>query len=325
VKTIFLKRHIQKRAWRERSQAGQASIEMVLMLVIGMLIALGMVYRFNVAFKKYTIDMYGTYYRCLLEAGELPGVGAVCGDKKSRFDMANGKDLVTSAPGSAGGGGGGGSGGSGGSGSGGSGNGSGSGKDGKKGSQAGGSGGSGGGSGSGDSGGDGSAESVGGSGRGSGGGSTSVVGRLRNLGKKTRSTAVGRAGGSDKDGGEKGSGAPQISAVSNRSSSDPLKAPRTTMNFQMDGEQYQRTESAVVTPTTATASSTKAAEKGDALRPRKTAENTDRKPAAKALEDKGGSFEFGRIFRMFIIFGIIVAIVVFLGGQVLQISKSGEK
>lgn len=292
------------------------------MLVIGMLIALGMIYRFNTAFKKYTIDMYGTYYRCLLEAGELPGVGAVCGDKKTRFEMAAGKDLVKSDPGSAGGGDGGSSGGSGGTGKGSSGSDS-SGKKGSKGSQAGSSGGSGGG-GSGDSGGNGSAESVGGSGRTSGGGSGSVVGRLRNLGK-ARSTAVGRTGGNDKEGGDKGSGIPQISAAGNRSSSDGLKAPRTKMNFQMDGEQYRRAESAAVTPTTASASSVKAGEKGDALRPRKTAENTDRKPASKLNEDKGGGLEFGRLFRMFIIFGIIVGIVVFLGGQVLQISKSGEK
>jgi hypothetical protein len=239
--------------------------------------------------------------------------------------MANGKDLVKSDPGSAGTGGGG-TGGSGTGGSGGSGgSGSGSGKGGSKGSQAGSSGDGGSGGSGGDSGGGGSSESVGGSGRTSGGGSGSVVGRLRNLGK-ARSTAVGRVGGNDKEGGEKGSGAPQISAAGSRSSSDGLKAPRTKMNFQMDGEQYQRSESAAVTPTTASASTvSKTGENGDALRPRKAAENTDRKPASKLNEDKGGGLEFGRLFRMFIIFGIIVGIVVFLGGQVLQISKSGEK
>ncbi len=298
------------------------------MLVVGMLIALGLVYRFNTAFRKYTIDMYGTYYRCLLEAGELPGVGAVCSDKKSRFDMANGTTLVTNTPGSAGTGGpGGGGSGGGGSGSGGSGGGgSGGGGGGSGGNQAGG-GRGGAGSGSSDGGGsgsNGSDETVGGSSQGSGGGSGSVVGRLRNLGR-ARSTAVGTTGTSDKEAGDKASGAPPISAAGSRASGDGLKAVRTKMDFQMDGQQYSRAETAMVTATTASASSAKPAEKGDALRPRKAVENTDRKPAGKQLEDKGGGLEFGKLFRMFIIIGIIIAIVVFLGGQVLQISKSGEK
>lgn len=297
------------------SDSGQASLEMVLLLVIGMLVALGTIYRFNTAFKKYTTDMYGTYYRCLLETGELPGVASVCGDRKARFEIANGRELVRNVPGSAGTGGdsgsGGGGGGSGGSGSGGGQN------SGSSGNQA--SGGS-----SGSNGGRGS-ESVGGSSRASGGGSGSVVGRLRNLGRQ-RSTAVGQAG----DDGSAGDSASMSDSTTggnygSRATTNQLRRPQTKMNFKMDDSSVEREEKAKVTSVTASKTGAKAGERGDSLRPRKTVENTDRKPAANLDEGKGGGLEFGRLFRIFLIIVIIVAIAVFLGGQVLQISKSSEQ
>lgn len=291
---------------------------MVLILVIGMMIALGLVYRFNTAFKKYTIDMYGTYYRCLLETGELPGVGSVCKDKKMRYEIAGGSSLVGS--GASGGGTTGGS--SPNTNSGGGGSGSGSGK-------GGGSSGKTSGSGSGDGSGGGSTadsgpEAVGnGSSSKSGGRGASVIGRLRGMQNKKASTAVGTTG-ADKEAGA--GGLPPVLAVGRaRGSDDNLRGARTKMNFEMEGSGFARSETAGVTPTTATAKAPgKKGESGDSLRPRKAVEK-GRAVAGKLDVDKGGGLEFGKLFRLFLIFGIVIAIVVFLGGQVLQISKGGEK
>lgn len=311
---------------KPQSQRGQATVEIILVLMVTVLIALGLIYRFNTAFKKYTTDMYGSYYRCLLETGELPGTGSVCGDKQARFNIANGRDLLRDGSGGSGGGsssGGGGDGSGSDSGGGGNGKGSNGGKGGgSSGGQAGQDSGSEDGGGGGSSGGGGS-ETVGGRGRTSGGGTGSVIGRLRDM-QKPRSTAVGKA--SDAGGGdvahEEGS---SISVGSlSRAQAEGLRRVQTKMEFKMDGAEYRREETAAVAPATA-APSKKKVQAGDSLRPRKAVEVTDRKVASTTMEDKGRGFEFGRIFRLFIIFGLIVAIVIFLGGQMLQISKSGEK
>lgn len=327
-------------------QSGQATLETVLVLAVTLLIVLGLLYRFNTAFKKYTVDLYGSYYRCLLETGELPGVGSVCKDKQTRFDIASGRELrkagpstynpnsgrtdnssIGSGPGSGSGSGSSGPGGSGpgsggpGSGSGGSGPGSGSGKSGTSGSTAGSGEGSGDGSGSGDNG----SETVGGSSSSSGGGRGSVVARLRNSGR-SRSTSMGSA--TAAAGAGEGEEKPEpltaySSSSSSRSGDDALRRAKTKMDFKMDGSEYQRAETAAVSPVAAS-STNKKDKDTDSLRPRKVAESADRKPTASHKEGESGGMDFGRIFRMFLIFGIIVGIVIFLGGQVLQISKSGE-
>lgn len=312
---------------KSHNQKGQATIEVILLALIAIIVILGMIYRFNTAFRQYTVDLYGTYYRCLLETGELPGVQSVCRDRNARFNIANGSTLLTSADGGGGGGSGGSGGGSGSGGSGGSGGGSGS---GGSGGSSGGSGGGGSGSGSGGSGSSGGSDNGGeavGGGQ-SGGGRGSTIGRLRRSGRQ-RSTSVGSAADhapEDADAAARaGEGGLIVDATGARAGGeDPLRRGRTKMDFKMDGGEYQREETKASVPMTAAAPVKRSSEQGSALRPRKAVENTDRKPAQN-LEDKGGSLEFGRLFRMFLMFGIIVAIVVFLGGQVLQISKSGER
>lgn len=326
---------------RNISERGQASLEMIMLLIIGVIVILGLVYRFNTAFKKYTIEMYGTYYRCLLETGELPGTGSVCRDRDARFDIANGRALVadgdtrtggtddgsggSGGSGSGGSGSGGsGSGGSGGSGSGGSGKGgSGKGGSGGSGNQAGSGGGSGGSGGSGDSGG--GSEAVGGSRR--NGGRGSVVAKLRNAGR-SRSTSVGSASDLSKEDADQAAAGENgliVDATGAKYSRDSLRSAKTKMAFSMEGDQYQREETKAVAPIAATATKKAADRGGDSLRPRKAVEKGDRAPAKKRDEDNGGGLEFGKLFRLFLIIGIIVAIAVFLGGQVLQISKSGER
>lgn len=318
---------INKSFYERLGERGQATIEVVLLALIAVIIILGLIYRFNTAFRQYTIDLYGTYYRCLLETGELPGSGSICKDKKTRFDIAKGTALLRDGDGSGGGGGG-----SDGDGSGGGGN---SGSSGGKGGSGGSSGNSAnnsdgagsdssGGNSSGSSGGSGTETSGGGSGS---GGSRSVIGRLRNAGRK-RSTAVGNA--SDLDGGSRNdmseSGGLIVDPTgASAAGADRLRQRQTKMDFSMEGDAYQRDETKASAPMTAVAAPKKASERGGALRPRKAVENTDRKPASGNVEDKGGSLEFGKLFRLFLIFAIIVGIVVFLGGQALQISKGGER
>ncbi|MCB0377138.1 MAG: hypothetical protein KDD33_01470 [Bdellovibrionales bacterium] len=52
---------------------------------------------------------------------------------------------------------------------------------------------------------------------------------------------------------------------------------------------------------------------------------TPPKPPSAPDIDVGGGFTFGKIVKFLIIIGIIVAIVVFLGGQIVQIRKSWQK
>lgn len=319
---------------KSHNQKGQATIEVILLGLVAVIVILGLVYRFNTAFRKYTVDLYGTYYRCLLETGELPGTRSVCRDRETRFNIANGSMLVRdgSSDPSGGGGGSGGSGsGSDGSGSGGGGSGSGSGGSSGRnnaGSGSSGSGGSGSGSAGGGSAGDGGGSETVGGGQ-SGGGRASAVSRLQRA-VRQRSTSVGNAADvapEDADAAARASeGGLIVDSTGARASvDDPLRRGRTKMDFKMEGDEYQREETKTSVPLSAAApTSKKDSERGSTLRPRKAVENTDRTPA-KAMEDRGGGLEFGRLFRMFLIFGIIAGIVVFLGGQVLQISKSGER
>jgi hypothetical protein len=154
-----------------------------------------------------------------------------------------------------------------------------------------------------------------------------VINRLRNAQRGGGTTAVGSA--QDLSHEELamagGDGGLRVDAVSSRQGEDSLRRPTTKMDFALDGEQYQRAETARSAPVSARAAQQKAGERGDALRPRKAQENMTRAPAKEGMKDTGGGLEFGKLFRILLMIGIIVAIVVFLGGQVLQISKSGDR
>jgi hypothetical protein len=64
-------------------------------------------------------------------------------------------------------------------------------------------------------------------------------------------------------------------------------------------------------------------QKNDSLRAKKAIVQETRKPASKEDEDK--EWTVGGFMRWIIIIAIIVALVVFIGGQALQISKGGEE
>lgn len=309
--------NLTKKIYLRIGERGQATIEVILLAFIAVVVILGLIYRFNTAFKKYTTDLYGSYYRCLLETGELPGTGSVCKDRAARFEIANGREKLKWSPTDDASGGGGSSGGNG-SGSGGSGG------KGSSGSKSGSGNETGGGSNtasSGSSGGD--SVSAGGS---AGGRGQSVVGRLRQISKRNGSTAVGGAEQlSDDEKNLAGGTGDSLRAdyAGARGNGDSLRSARTKMDFAMGGDEVQK-EMRVASAPVSGPISKRADRNGDALRPRKAVENTDRKPAQASMKEDSSGMDFGKMFRIFMIVAIIVAIVIFLGGQILQISKSSE-
>jgi hypothetical protein len=95
--------------------SGQAVIEYLLLLVILLSVLGGITYQFSDAFRRFSANFFGNYVTCLLEAGELPGNGGICGQNYKPFSLADGKPLIEggSGPGGVGGSGSGGSGGNG--------------------------------------------------------------------------------------------------------------------------------------------------------------------------------------------------------------------
>ncbi|MGE0529333.1 MAG: hypothetical protein AB7G93_19640 [Bdellovibrionales bacterium] len=63
-----------------RSERGQGIIEYVLILVVVVGIILGGLYQLNSAFKVWAQSYFGDYIACLLETGELPTISASPGD-----------------------------------------------------------------------------------------------------------------------------------------------------------------------------------------------------------------------------------------------------
>lgn len=57
------------------NEAGQALIEYILILVITVSIILGVMYQFSEGFKTFVNQYFGDYIACLLETGELPSLG----------------------------------------------------------------------------------------------------------------------------------------------------------------------------------------------------------------------------------------------------------
>lgn len=81
-------------------QAGQAVVEYILVMLIIIAVIAGVIYQFNDSFRIYAKNYFGDYLACLLETGELPSLGAadgsqgVCGALFQKFDPASGKPLT---------------------------------------------------------------------------------------------------------------------------------------------------------------------------------------------------------------------------------------
>lgn len=87
--------------FNQASQKGQAVTEYLLILVIVTGIALGVIYQFSDAMKKYVNSYFGDYLACLLETGELPTLGGTtgptaegCNASFEPFSLAKGRPLI---------------------------------------------------------------------------------------------------------------------------------------------------------------------------------------------------------------------------------------
>lgn len=61
-------------------QSGQAVIEYILVIIVIVAIATGVLYQFNSSFARWATSYFGSYFACLLETGELPGISGSGGD-----------------------------------------------------------------------------------------------------------------------------------------------------------------------------------------------------------------------------------------------------
>lgn len=63
-----------------RDEKGQAVIEYILVLVVAIAIIFGGLYQLNTAFQGWATNYFGDYLSCLLETGELPSISGTGGD-----------------------------------------------------------------------------------------------------------------------------------------------------------------------------------------------------------------------------------------------------
>ena len=279
---------------RSGPESGVAILEYILILVIIVVIALSLLYQFNHTFKTYAGMLFDGYYRCLMETGELPGTGTQCSAEFGNFDMKSGKKLVSENAGFGP---------------------MGSGADGANGSDANKK--------------DGSKDAAGKGGEKTG----------RNRGGRNASTGVGSMGRSGRfKSAPMGKLATTSGEVASQASESPgqnmtpvrsvgyvnqrRRARALSMSYFVSGdtEEKKRTEARPASASVAVGNNDQAA-----LRPSKRPYTPPRAPAEAGDTDAGGGFTFGKLIRTLIIVALIMAIVVFFGGQLLQISKSGEK
>lgn len=79
------------------SQSGQAAVEYILLIIIVMAVMFGAVYQISTAFQSFAKGYFGDYLTCLLEAGELPSLGdgtGLCSGSYAPFSLANGRPYI---------------------------------------------------------------------------------------------------------------------------------------------------------------------------------------------------------------------------------------
>ncbi len=82
-------------------EQGQAVLEYILVLIVVVSIVLGVLYQFNDAFRNFLQSYFGDYLTCLLETGELPALGGegypnqgICSAGFKNFNVASGRSIV---------------------------------------------------------------------------------------------------------------------------------------------------------------------------------------------------------------------------------------
>jgi hypothetical protein len=293
---------------RMNRQSGQAIIEYLLVLVVVIGLILGLGYKFNSAFRAYVDSFFGKYVSCLLETGELPALGSgVQGYCSQNFNAQFDPNAGSPLPGA----------GEAGGSSGGSNGGSVRPNSPQAQSQSSPSPGGGGQSAAPTSDG-GGVRGTDGINSGGGGGGPQSAGSLFNRSGRATRTAVGEVGGEE---GVKytGSIAPlNRGRTVGEVAGENGRMDRMTLDRRFFSEQdFQEKRS------TSTNEAAPSAEGGEGLRPKKTQYEVKRSTAVAGEHEEG--FSIGKLLRFLLIFVIIGTLVLLIGGQVLQISKSGEK
>lgn len=270
-----------------RDEKGQAVVEYVLVLVVAVSIILGGIYQLNSAFKTWANNYFGNYLACLLETGELPTISGTGGDSGLCNQFFKPFTLADGRPLV------------------------------QPGQFAGGDGGGG------ESDGGGTREvRSGGNASAGGGGYGGSNGRFDSISGRGGNGA-GKGNGKGRD--DKMSGvytgdtsAANYSGYSSRSSqSSAGLRTRLDNRFAFDESREKETRRSV-------ASSSKKPTPEERKIAGRAGLNgkSGKKDGGPDAEDSG--FSFADLLRYFIIFGILIAIFVFLGGQGLQIGKSME-
>jgi hypothetical protein len=97
----FSNRNVDKAVKWRGTQDGQAVVEYILVLIVTVGLVLGGVYQLNSAFKAWAKEYYGDYLACLLETGDLPlidggtGDSGICNQLFKAFSLADGRPLAT--------------------------------------------------------------------------------------------------------------------------------------------------------------------------------------------------------------------------------------
>lgn len=82
---------------RRRRISGQGVTEYILLLVVVIMLCGGITWQFNDAFRKWANNYFGEYLSCLLETGELPAIGgtggqaSACDQLFKPFNLADGR------------------------------------------------------------------------------------------------------------------------------------------------------------------------------------------------------------------------------------------
>ncbi len=88
---------------KQKSQSGQALVEYILILAIAVALILGLINQLYKPFGNWMRDYMGQYLECLLDVGELPTVGGSsdsgeCNSKFSTFSVTGGRPPIATTP-----------------------------------------------------------------------------------------------------------------------------------------------------------------------------------------------------------------------------------
>jgi hypothetical protein len=296
---------------------GQGTVEYILLLIISVALVLALSALYVKPMNNWIKFYLGDYYRCLLQTGELPLLGGQSENESvCKVYLSSAQQAIASGASGSGGSGGNGPGGKGANGKGangknGSGGPGGDGSDGSDGSDGGGNDGGGGSD---------SIGTAGGRGRGASRRMSNASSRRTDEapttgvgeGGDSKRRSAGKGGDSGKNFFKGGNNAQQVIYISRGGVKQTYSVERLSVRDKKKAKSEQNRSRVIASSGSV----------GDAERKVMVIKE---KPKVEVVEEKKNSFSFGNIMRIAMMIIIIGALVLFIGGQALQISKSWEK